>query len=570
MSKIILKSKQTIVLLLLTIGSTGLLHAQKECSLTGLNGNCIYTVDRVNPITQPTIYVRHGAKVTVVVNHAFPFERLTVDPKSISESPHTDQIANGFSALTQTLGSITITGQPIGLTTPAAVQIAASLDARAVQVNKFKAEQLQQSGQQHCPTVASTLNADQIKECQTFIEYHLKSDSASVTAWTSKAVCMFHGLFIPIDSPLVNVRVTERAGGTQKVLEKLEAEVNSDKKSDLCQGQTVLFHAPADPRQMASWLEDFTTGFDAEDKAKHNIEEFTDPITGSLPVLDASIEASKASLSQDAYQTAKSEEDNIHSFVDSINNLVRIASALHVGVTNTDTAMASDTFVLSDPGPNARKNITPTWDLNAQNLFASVADKAKADKNSDDLALKIAKLTDGPVKQTIVEFSIQYMDEQRFEISSGIVVPIKSYNNYSVAISQTAATNTTGTCPSTPAACGVIINSPVTAIVPGAFLNYALKQSLTRSGSRFAILGSAFVGYNTARTSASLGAGPSISIGSLVINSPIVFDRDQRLGGGYTVGGSAGTATTPVTSNVWRWSPSIGISLRIPLGGSSK
>jgi hypothetical protein len=44
-------------------------------------------------------------------------------------------------------------------------------------------------------------------------------------------------------------------------------------------------------------------------------------------------------------------------------------------------------------------------------------------------------------------------------------------------------------------------------------------------------------------------------------------DRDTQLTGGFQVNQSAGTATSPTTANYWRFNGSVGISLRIPLGG---
>jgi hypothetical protein len=86
----------------------------QDCSLTGLNGNCTFTIDRLNPVTPSTIYVRHGSQVTVKVISALPFEDLSMDPKKTSVSPPTDQVQSGFSALTQALSGLTITHAPIG------------------------------------------------------------------------------------------------------------------------------------------------------------------------------------------------------------------------------------------------------------------------------------------------------------------------------------------------------------------------------------------------------------------------------------------------------------------------
>ncbi len=77
-------------------------------------------------------------------------------------------------------------------------------------------------------------------------------------------------------------------------------------------------------------------------------------------------------------------------------------------------------------------------------------------------------------------------------------------------------------------------------------------------------------GYNTATTSAALGTGLSFSYRSMVFSLVPIVDQEQHLTGGYQVNQSAGTATTPTTTNSWKVNPSIGISLRVPLSGGSQ
>jgi hypothetical protein len=46
------------------------------CSYTLTNGNCTITIDRLNPVTPPTIYIKPTCHVQVVVTHPYQFERL--------------------------------------------------------------------------------------------------------------------------------------------------------------------------------------------------------------------------------------------------------------------------------------------------------------------------------------------------------------------------------------------------------------------------------------------------------------------------------------------------------------
>jgi hypothetical protein len=73
------------------------------CSFTALNGNCTLTIDRLRPVTPPTIYARHGSVITVTVLHHSPFEDLTLDLKSATATVPTDTFKSVFDALSPTL-----------------------------------------------------------------------------------------------------------------------------------------------------------------------------------------------------------------------------------------------------------------------------------------------------------------------------------------------------------------------------------------------------------------------------------------------------------------------------------
>jgi hypothetical protein len=74
------------------------------CSYAGLNGDCTITIDRLNPITPPTVYARPDAKIKVVVINPSPYENLSLDWKSTTAAVPPDSFSTVFSALTGTLG----------------------------------------------------------------------------------------------------------------------------------------------------------------------------------------------------------------------------------------------------------------------------------------------------------------------------------------------------------------------------------------------------------------------------------------------------------------------------------
>lgn len=517
-----------LVLLALVLTSAALAAGEDKevpCSLTGLNGNCRLIVDRTNPITPPTIYVRHGSKVKVVVKHTLPFETLSMDLKSTSTTPSADQLANGFSALTQVLGGIQIIQPPTFK--------ANNLKEFATPVNDYN---------HLCPTEIRQRSGVDTTACQNAIAAALKpfvDELKALQDWSPKALCMVHQLFQPIKSPLAQ----------------------GNRAAAPCDGSGGIA-VPMKDTEFAEWKNHFNENYSEPDA-------IPDELTKRLAILDKCIAASKGDpLSSVDYQIVTDNQDKLHSAVNSYGPLVQKMSTLNKIVNAIVPPDKTQSFTITEKDAKDNNNVIPVWDLNASNKLSEVAAEVKADKFPDPLAQQFNTLTDAPPKQMVVEFTIQFMNAPWFQISSGIVVPIKPYHSYSVQMPLSAATGS-GTCPADPTACGVVAYTPTTNFVPAAMANIPVRHEYVRPGLRFALLATGVVGYSTASTSAVLGGGPSISFGSFVLNAPIVWDRTQKLTGGYTVGGSAGTASAPTIKNVWAWSPSLGISIRVPLGGSS-
>lgn len=85
----------------------------KSCSYVTTNGNCKVEIDRMNPVTPPPIYVRRGCAVTVTVSQRSPFEKLTLDWKSSATLVPPDTFQTAFSALSGTLGKVTVVGSVV-------------------------------------------------------------------------------------------------------------------------------------------------------------------------------------------------------------------------------------------------------------------------------------------------------------------------------------------------------------------------------------------------------------------------------------------------------------------------
>lgn len=80
------------------------------CSYTGLNSGCTITVDRVRPITPPTIYARKGSVITMRVINLSPFESLTADITVAKVVVQPDVFQALMNSQAGNLGKLTVLG----------------------------------------------------------------------------------------------------------------------------------------------------------------------------------------------------------------------------------------------------------------------------------------------------------------------------------------------------------------------------------------------------------------------------------------------------------------------------
>jgi hypothetical protein len=125
-----------------------LVAALPSCSYTTTNKSCKITIDRMNPSTPPTIYVRPACSVYVVVQNLYPIERLTLDWKSSTIVIPTDTFQRAFTALSPNLGAITVLGAgphllalcentPTGCTTAATISAAQQRLAKKADIQPY-------------------------------------------------------------------------------------------------------------------------------------------------------------------------------------------------------------------------------------------------------------------------------------------------------------------------------------------------------------------------------------------------------------------------------------------------
>ena len=205
---------------------------------------------------------------------------------------------------------------------------------------------------------------------------------------------------------------------------------------------------------------------------------------------------------------------------------------------------------------NDKNNQSELWNLDYTNTFAPLVKNATSSPPS-----LLSDLSTPPAKQTVVTITVLYQTPQRLEISSGLIVPMQPYHSYATAAVASGGVVT-----------GNIVQESLTyTVVPVALANINIKEWDKRQ-QRVAFIGTMAVGYNPATSAVEFGAGPSFSWRSIVLNGLADFGRDTHLAGGFTVNEvlPVSNPPKPLTNTTWGVKPAAGISIRIPLGGSSK
>jgi hypothetical protein len=481
-------------------------------------------LDRQNPIAPPTIYVRHGSKVTVTVAKQLPFEHLNMNLKAAAEQVPVDQFANAFENITGVLGGLEIVSTRSAAAVAVAPPTPCSQPASATNIKACQAELA--------------------KQIETALKVHDKSSTepTNFATWVYARLCWIRTLFNTVPSSAVTPSPAPEVC------------------TDLPTGQAAQ-PSPKTIAELNDWKNKFTLGSDVLDQFP------PDDVKNKIVTLDVDIANTKQAgqLSAGEFVTISANQQALHVALDTGASYKQKMLDLKSRVSDLCSDGDSASFTISDLDANDKNHITQTWDLDSSNKLGRIAGLVKAEKYGDKISTLMGSLTDAPTKQTVVEFKIQFVAESRLEISAGILVPFRQYHSFSVVTPYSVATGS-GTCSSaTLASCPVVQESLSTAIIPDVSFNILLGHAFVVHHQRAAWMFTIAPGYNASTTTAAFGIGPSFAYRSLVFSPLAVIDRDVKLTGGYKVNQPAGTASAPTTTNAWRVSPSFGISLRIPL-----
>lgn len=456
------------------------------CSYTGLNGDCTITIDRLNPITPPTVYAKPDAKIKVVVINPSPYENLSLDWKSTTAAVPPDSFSTVFSALTGTLGKFSAV-EPRG----------AGVARGAAEISKDQQRILKEI---QGPLITAKPALELIKEvleppplgvCST--------DPAKVQKWLDP------------DSWKNDVK---------PVLQKAIGEA----------AQSEAAHSTADVQKEVTALGN----------------EIQTLVTASASDLAA------LNLNQLTLVDAMGQRKDLGARLAALLGAVDLIPSPAVG-------LKSIPEIVEFPSKDKTYQ-SQVWVLNYANKLAPVVKKVSGQSSTSDAA-SLGGLADAPTKQALVAVTVQFQSPPHVEVSTGLMVPLAPYHSYS-----TAAVATNGTITGS-----VVQETRTYTVVPMVSVNVLIKDFIAKQ-QRAAWFGSVAVGYNPATSSVEFGVGPSFSWRSIMFSGFMDIGRDTQLSGGFTVGQSlpASNPPKPLTTTVWSVKPAAVLSIRIPLGGTSK
>jgi hypothetical protein len=265
-------------------------------------------------------------------------------------------------------------------------------------------------------------------------------------------------------------------------------------------------------------------------------------LTANEAAVDQAISALSIAPSAGAPTALAAAIAKINSLADGLENV----SMGEIGIVGNDTI----TYTTADN----RNYQSQTWALDYINKLQPLAKRIAADPLKTESAANLASLADASSKQAILTLTVQFQSPSRFELTTGIMVPVRPYHSYA------KGSDSTGTATAQ--------ETTTYAVVPIALVNWRWAQWITRQEPSASFL-TGGIGINSSTSAVEFGAGATYSYRSFAISFLADIGRDTQLGGSLKPNGPLGSYTAPPTMPKWgvRFAPAI--SVRIPLGGSS-
>lgn len=489
------------------------------CSLSTLNSKCTLFINRSNPAAPANLYLRRGASVTLVISSVSPLEKLSLDTKGGITSPPVDTVGAGLQTLFSQIGSIAISLQSIP-TAPA--------------------------------TANPTGNAGQAPSLFGFTNRGTKEGET-------------HRLD-DVQPPTLYEKIVQKQIELREVLKyrsKTLGEVGT--VDSLNQSLSLLHDANVDPlgiRDFDGWRDVVRTGLQEALKQIARVPDnhATVELDEELAAIFAGATNTPTTVDKDHLAVLVGNQTKLDASSATLdaqsNDLKRRLNSILSAVDRLHPAPAEVACVIEDAPHQDRGKVTETRTLNASMTLLDALKPPTSEKMPDDLALRLASIEQQPTKTKVLDLQLTFENPPGVEFTSGVLFPLLPFHSYQ------AVTNAAGTTS--------VQKSSTWSVVPAAMVNFRFGQESAIRDTRFTAMFSIGAGYSTATSSAAFAFGPSLAFGSLVISPLAVAAQDTRLAGGFVVGGPLGSASAPQTHTVFSIKPSLGVSVRLPLGGASK
>ncbi len=525
------------------------------CSSQKVNGNCTFKIDRLYPITMPTIQVRSNSRVRVIVLNALPFERLMLNPQGAQAIAGTDQIASFLTSAFPNLKGLVVTSQLLGLST---VDLTiAGVDSPDVQKVKKDFSDLEKmlaisDIQQQIDSFSSDASEINLQLQQIFLPlprpvspptsnpcvpgnavFGTPSPFDNYACWRRVLICELNGTCVGV-TPLPPVRNLVRAGFS------------------------LVCKLPGAPSGVCA------APFDDDSFAKRAKQTAAD--IENLKSPDRELWQERFLVTLTDLQTRR-------------NKLAVVNSALTMAVKDLGTylvnieqvqgqAIPTEGIVLgeiTDPKASTSPQSASTKLLGRQVTFAVEA--------TNQIAGLVDSVSAAAQRKAITSVTVLFADPI-FEPSAGVFfssLPNRSFANQTVVTQNPGAVPTLG---------NVVISRTITrpTLLPFVGANWRLGHDFLLGHRRSAIYVTAAIALNPYNTLPEFGFGPSLSWRSVMFSILYHEGHDVRLTQGEFVGQvwcnataatgvipqCSGSPPSPSTKQYWTGAVAFGISVRVP------
>jgi hypothetical protein len=387
-------------------------------------------INRFNAVSPPTIYVRRGQEVKVLVVNPTPFEDLWFDQKSNTLQVPPDQFYTGFSTLTTVLGSIEIVSpEELGAEARANIPMRMLLPAAPPPptIAGILESQVALSGD-----IATAMTASNPLQLAQVALAQIKHVERSMPADVCQGHSEIHDAFL---SP-----ATWKAAADAS-LDSAVARVNEI----LRHGQ---YPAPADVN--ASCPHDPATDL---------------RLTCQIQSLDGRIVSLSAGAGNpDAFAALRDNQQTLNSAVSALTQIGNKLKGLKEEIdAHIPPEEHTRVYRITDGQPHSHNYDVQTWNIDASVRLAGVAKRVSGDKYVDPSSGALANLADAPTKTTVATVTVQFQPDNRYEISTGLLVPFKPFNTYTAAQAYSA------TAP-------VVQRTKTYTVIPMADVNFLLRN----------------------------------------------------------------------------------------------